>query len=128
MEMEMAKKATAATPAATPQVKPVVAPGVSGEDRKTVFPKGTIVQYQGSRTQFAGQTGEVTGYRGPTTGLWVKFPTGLGSISTRGAQVVTKGKKAKPASSSATRKAPKKVQQAAPAQAEPEGQAGEQSA
>ena len=107
-----AKKAE--QPAATP-TKAVVAPGVSGKARESAFPKGVTVRYTGARTQFAGQTGIVTGYRGPTTGLWVKFPTGLGSISSRGAEIVSGGKKAKPAAKAASR-----VKKETPAQAEPE--------
>lgn len=56
---------------------------------KSVYAKGVSVKYTGSRTQFAGQTGVITGYRGPTTGLWVKFPSGVGSISCRNAEVTS---------------------------------------
>lgn len=99
----MPKSTAAAKPSEkAPEKKLVIAPP-SGKERETAFPKGCLVRYTGERTQFAGQTGTVTGYRGPTTGLWVKFGTGLGSISTRGAQVLAKAPKAKPAGKSASR-------------------------
>lgn len=75
---------------------------------KSVYKVGTLVKYTGTRVkEHSGLTGTITGYRGPTTGLVVKFSNGYGSISCRNAQVVTKAvRKAKAAATPAPAETP----------------------
>lgn len=84
------------------------------------WPMGTVVKYTGTRiSEHAGQSGEIVGYR-PTSGLWVKFPNGRGSISVKQAEIVSgkPGKVRKQAG--ATEKAGSKTAKAAkPAKVEP---------
>jgi len=104
----MATKST--KPAATPVAKP------AGPSTKQLgIPLHSIVRYTGKRTEHAGQVGEVIGYRGPTTGLWVKFPSGTGSISLTRVELVTKGKKSKPAAKAAPGTTKPKTAKATPA-------------
>jgi hypothetical protein len=56
------------------------------------WPIGSTVRYTAERvSDHKGMTGTIVGYR-PTSGLWVKFPHGKGSISVKSAALVTKGK------------------------------------
>jgi hypothetical protein len=72
------------------------------------WPMGTMVKYTGTRnSEHAGQQGPIVGYR-PTSGLWVKFPTGRGSISVKQAELIGKLAKAEKAATGATRKPPTK--------------------
>ena len=84
------------------------------------WPMGTMVKYTGTRvSEHAGQQGPIVGYR-PTSGIWVKFPTGRGSISVKQAQIVGKPAKADKAATGTTRKPPTKTAKPAkPAKAEP---------
>lgn len=84
------------------------------------WPIGTMVKYTGTRVaEHAGQAGQIVGYR-PASGLWIKFPSGRGSISVKQAEIVS-GKPGKTAKQpGATRKAPSKTAKPAkPAKAEP---------
>ena len=122
----MAKAAKVTKPAATPTTKQTTTKGPSAQQLS--IPLHSIVRYVGKRTEYAGQVGEVVGYRGPTTGLWVKFPTGTGSISLKGTELVTKGAKSKLASKAASRTAKPKAAKPAKPASEPEQEASEQSA
>jgi len=117
----MATKST--KPAATPVAKPT---GPSA--KQLTIPLHSIVRYTGKRTEHAGEVGEVVGYRGPTTGLRVKFPSGTGSISLTRVELVTKGAKSKLASKAASRTAKPKAAKPAKPTSEPEQEAREQSA
>ena len=77
------------------------------------IPIGSTVKYLGKRNAHTGKVGTVTGYRGPTTGLWIEFTGGAkASASVTRVEVVDKAAKRKPASKSASR-----VKKATPAQA-----------
>jgi hypothetical protein len=95
----------------------------SGSTKLTFDPKawpiGTMVKYTGTRVaEHVGQAGQIVGYR-PASGLWIKFPSGRGSISVKQAEIVS-GKPGKAARQLATRKAPSKTAKPAkPAKAEP---------
>ena len=114
--------AKAAKTAASTTAKQTTTKGPSAQQLS--IPLHSIVRYVGKRTEYAGQVGEVVGYRGPTTGLWVKFPTGTGSISLKGTELVTK----KPASKAAPRTAKPKAAKPAKPASEPEQEASEQRA
>jgi hypothetical protein len=72
------------------------------------WPMGTMVKYTGTRnSEHAGQQGPIVGYR-PTSGLWVKFPNGRGSISVKQAELISKGGAKAPAKGGATPAKPAK--------------------
>jgi hypothetical protein len=118
--------AKAAKTAASTTAKQTTTKGPSA--KQLSIPLHSIVRYTGKRTEHAGEVGEVIGYRGPTTGLWVKFPSGTASISLKGAELVTKGAKSKLASKAASRTAKPKAAKPAKPASEPEQEASEQSA
>ena len=120
------KKVEPETPLATPTAKPRVAKAPTLEQAS--IPIGAVIRYTGKRTQYAGQVGTVTGYRGPTTGLWVQFPSGKGSISVKGAELVTPGEMTKPAGKAASRVAKPKAAKPVKTKGKASGQAEAQSA
>jgi hypothetical protein len=77
------------------------------------WPMGTMVKYTGTRnSEHTGQQGPIVGYR-PTSGLWVKFPNGRGSISVKQTELVSKGGAKAPAKGGATPAKPAKAAKAA---------------
>ena len=98
--------------------------------RQLTIPIGSFVKYTGKRVgDHVGLSGEVIGYRGPTTGLWIKFSDGSkGSISLTQAEVLKKAPKKAQARTSTTAskkaKAAKAEQPAPQAEVMPEAANG----